>query len=419
MKFLALMGPLMLAGMFLELAYSTLFRKGLYNFQDFVTNVGLDVGGKMIYFAMAILVFNYYTWWAGFIPWEIPDTWYTWAILFVLSDFVFYWFHRANHSINILWALHITHHSSEEYNLSMGGRGNALTRVPQFLVFNWVLVLMGFSPEAIYIVAFIHLFVGYFQHTQVIKKLGWFEKWMVTPSHHRVHHGLNPQYIDKNYSEVFIIWDKLFGSFEPEHEKVVYGITKPPRTWDPVYMYFQHFIEIWEQARMTLRWWDKLRIWFMPLGWVPPGVDPAVRERGKVGIDRPKYKSRPFRRVGPYLMVQLILGIGVGLFASSRELDLGVEDRIALGILIGFMVINWGGLLESRSWATQREMLRNFLMATALILILHWNGIADWTSGWTGLIGTVAGANILYLALVVKRDRQRPRPVAETVQSQI
>ena len=266
MNVLAYLGPLMLFGMLCELIYSVVFRKGYYTFQDFITNMGLDIGGKMIYFAMAILIFHYYTWFAGLIPWEIPDTWWSWAILFVLSDLVFYWFHRANHSINILWALHITHHSSEEYNLSMGARGNALTRIPQFLIFNWLLLFLGFSPESIYVVAFLHLTVGFFQHTQVIKKLGWFEKWLVTPSHHRVHHGLNPHYIDKNYSEVFIIWDKIFGSFEPEKEQVVYGITRPPRTWNPVYMYFQYFIEMWQDAKETPRLWDKLRIWFMPVG---------------------------------------------------------------------------------------------------------------------------------------------------------
>jgi sterol desaturase/sphingolipid hydroxylase (fatty acid hydroxylase superfamily) len=152
-----------------------------------------------------------------------PGAW-TWVILFLATDLVWYWYHRLAHEINIFWAAHIVHHQSEDYNYTVSARITVFQASLRCL-FWAVLPLLGFSATMIAVLLLVHGCYPFFIHTQTIGKLGWFEYLFVTPSHHRVHHASNPQYLDKNYGDVLIIWDKLFGTFAVEQEKPVYGLT--------------------------------------------------------------------------------------------------------------------------------------------------------------------------------------------------
>ena len=166
-------------------------------------------------------------------------------------------------------------------------RASVTQRFCSFLFF-WPLTLIGFHPLHIYMMSGIHLFIAFLHHTEWIGKLGWFEKYFTTPSHHRVHHGVNQRYLDKNFGEFLIIWDKIFGSFEEEREKVVYGIYDHPRSWNPIRINFHFFIVLWNYARATPFWWDKVRVWFMPAGWRPRGVERARRRHRAPSLgDRP------------------------------------------------------------------------------------------------------------------------------------
>lgn len=407
MNVYAFITPAVLVLLFAEIIYSFVGKKGLYPFQDTVANIGTGIGNQCVNLAVAFFVYKWYGWLYQFAPWEIPATWYFLILLLLLQDFVFYWFHRIGHTINIFWAAHMPHHSSEELNLSVGVRASFTQRLFQFLFFDWVLVLIGFSPEMVYAMAAIHLFIAYWHHTRVIKRLGWFEKYFVTPSHHRVHHGVNPQYLDKNFSEFLIIWDKIFGTFEPEEEEICYGLTHPPRTWDPIFINIQYWKQLWEDAVAAPNWWDKIRLWFMPLGWRPPGVGAEYDPNKRVGYTKAeqiKFTSRQFKGIKPYILIQILLGLGVLLITINLKNGLDAWARLALSGTIFFMIINWGGLMEAKRWAIPMEMLRHLVMGGTLLFVLERAEMAVWTGWPTILTGLIVGGNILYLSFALKKD---------------
>lgn len=407
MNVYAFITPLVIVLLLLEIAYSTVARKGVYDFQDTITNLGTGIGNQCINLAVAFFVYTWYGWLYQFAPWQIPTTWYSMLGLLVISDFVFYWFHRTGHRVNIFWAAHMPHHSSEEMNLSVGLRASFTQRLFQFLFFDWILVLIGFSPEQVYAVAAVHLLLAYWHHTRLIKRMGWFERIFVAPAHHRVHHGVNPQYIDKNYSEFLIIWDKLFGSFEEEDEEVCYGITHPPRTWDPLFINFQYWRQLWSDAWHTRRWWDKLRIWFMPTGWRPADMrtGPPPEVIGYTLAEQRKYQSEPFEGMKGYIIAQVMLGLAYMYITINMALPLSALDRVVLSLGIFMMITSWGGILQARSWAIGLELFRLLYMATSMVLVLHSNGIAAVTGWHTSVIALATGTSMLYFIYRVRRPK--------------
>ncbi len=406
MNVYAFITPAVLILLIAEVIYSATARKGLYSFQDTIANIGTGIGNQCVNLAVAFFVYKWYGWLYQFAPWEIPATWYFLILLLLLQDFVFYWFHRIGHTINIFWAAHMPHHSSEELNLSVGVRASFTQRLFQFLFFDWILVLVGFSPEMVYAMAAVHLFLAFWHHTQVIGRLGWFEKFFVTPSHHRVHHGVNPQYLDKNFSEFLIIWDKIFGTYEPEEEEICYGLTHPPRTWDPIFINFQYWKQLWDDAVAAPNWWDKIRLWFMPLGWRPRGLEETDKEKriGYTKEEQIKFTSRQFKGVKPYLLVQVVIGLGLLLLTINMQNPLDAWARIGLSATVFFMIINWGALMEAKSWAIPAELIRHLVQGLTVVLLLERAGMSDWTGWPTILTGLIVGGNILFLSFTLKRN---------------
>ena len=205
---------------------------------------------------------------------EIKATWLVWVIAFIVIDFAGYWNHRLSHHINFFWNQHVIHHSSEEFNLACALRQSVSNLIGYFPLLLLPAALLGVPAKIIAILAPIHLFAQFWYHTQHIKKMGWLEYIIVTPSQHRVHHAINPEYIDKNLGQVLCIWDRLFGTFQEELVTVPpqYGILKPARTWNPLLINFQHIWRLIKDAWRTKNYWDKARIWFMPTGWRPADV---------------------------------------------------------------------------------------------------------------------------------------------------
>lgn len=408
MNVYAYITPIVLVLLFAEIIVSIVGKKKLYTFQDTVANIGTGIGNQCVNLAVVFLVMKWYGWLWQFAPWQVPITWYTVIMLLLIQDFVFYWFHRIGHTLNIFWAAHMPHHSSEEFNLSVGVRASFTQRLFQFLFFDWVLVLMGFSPDMVYAVAGIHLLIAYWHHTQLINKMGWIEKVFVTPAHHRVHHGVNPQYLDKNFSEFLIIWDRIFGTYAPEEEPVCYGLTHPPRTWDPIYINIQFWKQLVEDCIAAPFWWDKVRIWFMPLGWRPRGLEDPKAEKKRVGYTRAeqiKYQSRQFWGMKPYLLSQIVFGLAVLMITTNLKLPLLWTDRLLLSVGIFGMIIAWGGLLRARAWAGLLEILRIVCMAASLVYVLDHTRMAAWT-GWTSIvILAAAGGSILAISyLLIRRQ---------------
>ena len=205
---------------------------------------------------------------------KLEPLWLATLFAFIIQDFTGYWMHRLNHRVNIFWNRHVIHHSSEEFNLSCALRQSISETVHFSALLMIPAAFFGIPADIFSVLAPIHLFMQFWYHTRLIHKMGVFEKIIVTPSHHRVHHAINPEYIDKNYGQILIVWDKIFGSFQEEldHIKPVYGILRPAKTWNPILINFKHLWQLIQDAYHTENIWDKFRIWFMPTGWRPADV---------------------------------------------------------------------------------------------------------------------------------------------------
>lgn len=393
--------PIILGLLIIEILYCWWQKNDYYNFQDTIANIGTAIGNQCFNLVVAVIVYQSYGWlYANWALFSIPTNLWTMAILLILIDFLFYWFHRVGHTVNVFWAAHMPHHSSEEMNLGVGLRASVTQRLFSFSFF-FPLPIMGFEPDAIYSMVALHLLMSYWHHTRVIGRLGWFEKWFNTPSHHRVHHGVNPQYLDKNFGEFLIIWDKMFGTFEPEREEVCYGVTHPPRTWDPTNIYFQYWKELWYDAVAAPHWIDKIKIWFMPLGWRPRGLEQVgetVRQPGYSKKEQIKYQSHSFRNIEIYLIIHVSLAMLFMYITVHTKSPLSDLDRFIFSIAIFFMITAWGGILEGKSWAIFLEVFRLLMMGVltfyALVFLYR---ISEPTGIWIMLLWTAIGISILWV----------------------
>ncbi len=238
------------------------------SFSSGITNVVKDVLGLSV----SILTYQWLVTHVALV--HIEAGWLIFIIAFVAVDFQGYWVHRWSHEINILWNRHVIHHSSEDFNLACALRQSVSTFVNYFTILLLPAALLGVPTEMVAIIGPLHLFLQYWYHTQLIDKMGIVEYFLVTPSHHRVHHAMNKEYLDKNYGQIFILWDRWFGTFKSEMSTVkpIYGITRPARTWNPFKINFQHLVLLWSDAWHTEKWTDKVKLWFMPTGWRPEDV---------------------------------------------------------------------------------------------------------------------------------------------------
>ena len=205
---------------------------------------------------------------------QVQSSWLLYVIAFLALDFSGYWVHRLAHTVNFFWNNHIIHHSSEEFNLACALRQSISV---YFRIYAFLLIpaaIFGVPQQVIAVVAPLHLFAQFWYHTRHIGRMGWLEYIIVTPAHHRVHHAINPEYLDKNYGQIFIFWDRMFGTFQEESPEIpaVYGVTRPVRTWNPIKINFMHLWLLAKDAWHTQSWKDKLRVWLMPLGWRPADV---------------------------------------------------------------------------------------------------------------------------------------------------
>ena len=258
--------PIVLGMIFIEALLSNLQNKGLYNKQDTLCTIGLLAGNIVMVFAIkgATLAFHFYLYqFRLFDLNNLLPIWAIWTIAFISIDFIFYFFHRLSHRTRFLWAIHMSHHSSEEMNFAVSFRQawfGPLCKIPFFIV----LPLIGLDPTIVAVAGVVSTLWGIVGHTQVIGRLGLLEWVFNTPSHHRVHHGANEEYIDKNYGNLLIVWDRLFGTFEPEKEPVKYGLVSNVNTFNPVKITFMAWQEIAKDIRRAEHFNEVLRFLFGP-----------------------------------------------------------------------------------------------------------------------------------------------------------
>lgn len=268
--------PVFLLLMTVEAIYGFAVKKNTFRSFDTITGISSGITNSVKDLLGLTLIVIAYSWlYDKLALMEIKSTWLVYVISFICIDFSSYWLHRLRHHVNYFWNEHVVHHSSEEFNMACALRQSISSFFGIYSVLLIPAALLGVPPKVIAIVSPIHLFLQFWYHTRHIPKLGFLEYIIVTPSQHRVHHAINPIYLDKNLAAIFCIWDRAFGTFQEEldEEPCVYGVKKAPMTWNPIWINFQHLWQLIQDAWHAKSYWDKLRIWFMPLGWRPKDVE--------------------------------------------------------------------------------------------------------------------------------------------------
>ncbi len=259
--------PVFLLMVLLEALLSRLRHKGWYRREDALASLGMGVGNVIISSSLKASWLGLYAWAYQYRLFDLDvSAWWVWVVGLFLQDFCFYVYHRCSHRIRLLWAAHENHHSSEYCNFTTALRQSWTTPLYSYSFFI-PMAFIGFHPLVIITIQSVSLIYQFFLHTETVNKLGPVEWVMNTPSHHRVHHGANPQYIDCNYAGIFIIWDRLFGSFVPEEEKVKFGLTKDMPNFNPLRIAVNHFLLIARDLRQSSNLLDVLGILFMSPGW--------------------------------------------------------------------------------------------------------------------------------------------------------
>lgn len=364
--YIALSIPIFFLLIGIELAYDFYKKLKYYRFNDSISNLSQGIGSQLTgLFMKTTLFFGYKYIFEHWRIFELPNNIWVWIILFIAVDFCYYWFHRMSHQINALWAAHIVHHQSEEYNLTVALRQSWFQSW-----FSWVfylpLALLGFEPLMFLTLSSFNTLYQFWIHTRGIKNMGFLEHILNTPSHHRVHHGSNPKYIDKNHAGTLIIWDKLFGTFQKEEEEVYYGITSPLASWNPVWANVHYWVELLNTAKKADNITDKVKVFIKPPGWFPANLG-GFKYAPEIDVmNYKKYDSTYSSKIIRYVSFQFMIALGVGsalLFLNSK---LDITQVILIVLFTIATLITCGALLENKSWLKYFEYSRLLFSIVAL-----------------------------------------------------
>lgn len=356
----------------IEIVIERFSHKKLYRLPDAIANLSCGITSQLSGLFLRIFAIGVYELLYDNLRFFTLDSsrWWYWVSLFLLTDLAYYWAHRMSHEINLFWGGHVVHHQSEDYNLSVALRQSSLQVVWTFS-FSLPIALLGFDTIHFALISALNTLYQFWIHTETINKMGWFEYIFNTPSHHRVHHGRNPKYIDKNHAGSLIIWDKMFGTFQAEEEKPIYGITKPINSWNAAWANMSHYVEMGKDLKRINRWSDKIRYLFKKPGWLPdylggyrpaPDVDASTYH---------KYESTSFGLLNYYVLFQYtVCLVGTALFLfNASAFTLGEKGFITL--LISWFVVNAGVLFENKRWVKWSEWIRIFIFPLILTVLVH------------------------------------------------
>lgn len=393
--------PAFMVLMALEALYGWIVKKQTLRSFDTIASISSGVTNLIKDVLGLTLVIVGYSWMQEHIAlMHVEATWLVYVLSFILIDFAGYLHHYLSHRVNYFWNEHVIHHSSEEFNLACALRQ---TISNFFSISAFLLIpaaLLGLPPKVIATIAPLHLFLQFWYHTRHIPKLGWLEYLIVTPSQHRVHHAINPIYLDKNMGQVFPWWDRLFGTFQEElaEEPCVYGIKKPAQTWNPVLINFQHLWLLVQDAWRTNDWKAKLTIWFRHTGWRPADV---ARRYPVQTIDDPKeqvkYETPASAGMHVWSWLQLVVTLILLVYMLINFAAIGFPLLFVYG---GFIV------LHVYSYTTLMDMKMSALLVEgakcALGLLLIWYS-GDWfgLSSWIEMGATFMACYLLFSLVLV------------------
>jgi alkylglycerol monooxygenase len=386
--------PVFLLLIGLELAITRAQERDYYSLADSISDLGCGVISQLFDVAMKTLLFAGYLYlYAHHRLIEIPArSVAAWVTCLLAYDFLYYWFHRKSHEVNAFWAAHVVHHQSEEYNLAVALRQGAFQSA-----FSWTfylpLAVAGFPPVMFLTVSSIDTLYQFWIHTRAVGRLGPLEWVLSTPSNHRVHHGRNPKYIDRNHGGMLIVWDRLFGTYAPEEEEPVYGVTTPLRSWNPLWANFHYWTALAATARRAARPVDRLRLLIARPGWRPaelggyqaaPEIDPATAA---------PFRGTASRPVQAYVLLQFVatLALGIAFLVRHEAWAPGSRAMVAGFVILG--LVAGGGLLEGKRWAVPVEIAR--LVAAVPLVYMAAVARASWAPAVLTAIAVVVASALL------------------------
>lgn len=385
----------------IELLIDKSKKTGYYRLNDALSNINAGITEQVTGAFLKAFVVGVYAWiFDHYKVTTIPPTLLNWTILFIGIDFFYYWFHRLAHEINVLWGGHVVHHQSEEYNLSVALRQGAFQKFGSFL-FYLPLAIIGFDPVMFIIISQFQTLYQFWIHTKTIHLLPKpIEYIFNTPSHHRVHHGRNPKYIDKNHGGTLIIWDRMFGTFQKEEEEVVYGITKPLKTWNPLRAQLDFWKDLFADLSKTKKLTDKLKLLFFPPGWFPQelgGPQAAPEITPDIAV---KYNTVIPVKLNYYVLVQFVIILGLAsLFLFTYE-SYDLTTGLIFMALILFSITSIGMILEANRKAYLIEIGRLLFTVVFYVLMVQQNILHD--PNYMGLIGLIVfalGSTLVFISM--------------------
>ncbi len=342
---------------------------------------------------------------------QVQSSWMLYIIAFLALDFAGYWVHRLAHTVNFFWNNHIVHHSSEEFNLACALRQSISV---YFRIYAFLLIpaaIFGVPQQVIAIVAPLHLFAQFWYHTRHINKMGWLEYVIVTPAHHRVHHAINPEYLDKNYGQIFIFWDRMFGTFQEELAEIpaVYGVTRPVRTWNPIKINFMHLWLLAKDAWHTQSWKDKLRVWIMPLGWRPADVIekyPVTKIEDVYHFE--KYDTPAPKGMLVYLWIQLFCLLLLVSYLFGNVASIGLTNMMYYGLFVFAQVYALTEFMDRNPRALIYELVKNMICVGGILYYGGWFGLQNYFSASSYIL---MGYFVISTATVAAYSSQPTHPL--------
>jgi len=401
-NYLAFAIPAFFVFLFLEYRIALKLKKQhLFKYESSISNLSIGIAERMLNLFITASCYSLFVWvYEHYALFKIPNTWWVWVLLILVTDLVWYWYHRLGHEVNILWAAHIVHHQSEEFNFTVSAR----ITVFQALIRNifWCLIpLMGFHPVMVMSILVVHGAYSFFTHTQLIKNMGWLEYILVSPSIHGIHHASDEKYLDKNYGDVFVFWDKLFGTFQKEEEAPKYGLTHPVNSYSFLWQHFHYYLEIIAACKKEQGLLAKLRVVFGHPATMDQDIRPSLEKRFLQRRASPAYRFK-FKA---YLNAQILISVLLLFFFTGTYAFLQVPDKCFVVGFILLTLINCGALMEQRKWIYYIEYGRLLI----LFSYMFWKaGLIELVILWMilmYLLEQVFRLRALYLQYVLRYDR--------------
>lgn len=392
--------PAFMVLMLTELIYGYAVGKQTYVFMDTISSLSSGLTNILKDTLGLVVILVSYPWLSQQLAiTQIEADLWLYLTAFICIDFASYWSHRLNHKINFFWNQHIIHHSSEEFNMACALRQSISNILGYGALFMIPAAVLGIPREVIAILAPLHLFGQFWYHTKHIGKLGWLEYIIVTPSQHRVHHAINPIYIDKNLSAIFCVWDRMFGTFQEEldDEPPVYGVLKPVQSWNPLWINFQHLWGLALDAWHTKRWRDKFRLWLMPTGWRPEDVKQSHPKVIADVTQQQKYAPHYNLSIAYWALFHFCATMGLLLLMLYHFGDLSSLHATAIGVALFAAIFGYTSVMDQYKWSIGFEWFRIAISFVVLQWVLSTiSPILYWA--WMGylVVSSLALVSILW-----------------------